>query len=348
MAPMPHHLIAPLLIALALLTGGAAGAQTVDPFEHGWTLDNAASRLQFASVKNDRVAENNRFLELSGSIAPDGAVRLAVDLETVDTGIDIRNVRLRFIFFETFLFREALVTTQLDAAAAAVLAREPEITVELPFMLTLHGVQQAYTTSVDVVRLDFDRILVRSAAPIAVPMEPFGLDGGRLQLESTANVEILPLVFVTFDLVFQRNTRGTRPPTATQVEMASATGQMSRPECLARISALSRLGDIGFDGDGADLLPRSERTLEKLHEIASRCSAVRIEIGGHVDDRGGANSQRKLSAARAQAVADALAERGISGDQLVVVGYGAARPIVPNTSDENRAQNRRIEFRMLN
>ena len=345
---MRHRSLISLLFAWLALATGTAVAQSVDPFEHGWTLDSAASTLRFATVKNDRVAENNRFAELSGSIGPDGSVRLGVDLETVDTGIDIRNVRLRFIFFETFLFREAVVTTQLDAAAAAVLAREPELTIELPFTLALHGVEQQFKASVNAVRLDFDRIAVRSMAPIAIPMEPFGLDGGRLQLQSTANVEILPLVFVTFDLEFQRNARGTRPPTAAITQVAAQTGQMSRPECLARISALSRLGDIGFESDSATLLARSNRTMEKLYDIANRCSAHRIEIGGHMDDSGSAQGQRRLSTERAQAVADVLTAQGIPKDRLVVVGYGGARPIVPNTSDENRAQNRRIEFRMLN
>ena len=128
---------------------------------------------------------------------------------------------------------------------------------------------------------------------------------------------------------------------------------MSRPECLARISALSRLGDIGFDDTGFDdagttLAPRSARTLDKLHDIATRCAAYRIEIAGHVADDGSTARQRDISTARAQAVADALIARGIASDRLVVAGYGGARPIVPNTSDENRAQNRRIEFRLLN
>lgn len=344
--PGPRLPILRLLLALVLLAGPAS-AQESDPFEHGWTLDGAASSLRFASVKNDRVAEDSGFTGLSGSISPEGNVRLAVDLESVETGIDIRNVRLRFIFFETFLFRESVVSARLEAAALTALARTPHHRLDQTVTLSLHGVEQDFDVPLDITLLEFDRVAVRSRTPVPVPMEPFGLDAGRSQLESTAEVEILPLVFVTFELVFQRNKPGTRPPTATATQVvASAEGPMSRPECLARISALSRLGDIGFD-DGATLAPRSERTLERLFGIASRCGAYRIEIGGHTGDSGSAEHQRSLSRARAQAVADALTGQGIAPEQLVVVGYGAQRPIVPNTSAENRAQNGRIEFRLL-
>ena len=95
MVQMPALRRFTLALALALLAAALPGPVPAqgghDPFEHGWTLDPDASRLRFASVKNDRVAEDNGFTALSGQITPDGEIRLAVDLETVETGIDIRN-----------------------------------------------------------------------------------------------------------------------------------------------------------------------------------------------------------------------------------------------------------------
>ncbi|MEM8732371.1 MAG: OmpA family protein [Pseudomonadota bacterium] len=329
-------------------TPAARLGQGVDPFEHGWTLDEAASVLRFATVKNQQVAESNRFATLAGSISNTGRARLKIDLESVDTGIDIRNVRLRFMFFETFLYRNAEVTTDLDPSVLAELARTPRLTVTQRVNLSLHGAELAFEVPLRINLVDFDRVEVSSSIPLPVQMDPFDLDAGRNQLENAANVAILPLVFVTFDLVFQRNRPGTRPPSAQATEVAAQSGPMSRPECMARVSALSRLSDIAFADTTANLAPRSDRTLDRLREIAGRCAAYRIEIGGHTDDTSGADDQRRLSRARAQAVADALTREGIQDTQLVVVGYGSSRPIVPNTTEANRSQNNRIEFRLLN
>lgn len=335
-------------IPLVWIAHTLSAQPVIDPFEHGWTLDGATSTLGFTSVKNDLIGEHSQFTELSGQIDPQGQVRLSIDLETVQTGIDIRDVRLRFIFFETFLYRDAIVTTQLEAAALTALAQTPEVVLDLAFTLSLHGIEQAFDAKVRVTRQDFDRVAVRSTAPIIIPMDAFDLDAGRAQLESTASVEILPMIFVDFDLVFQRNARGTRPPRATATQITSTGAEMRPAECLARISALSRLGNIAFQEGSDQLRGQSTGTLDRLYDIASRCTDVRIEIGGHLDDAGSPNAQRSLSTRQAQAVADVMVERGIPADRLVVVGYGAARPIAPNTNAENRAQNRRIEFRMLN
>ena len=232
MVQMPALRRFALALALALLVAALPGPVPAqgghDPFEHGWTLDPDASRLRFASVKNDRVAEDNGFTALSGQITPDGEIRLAVDLETVETGIDIRNVRLRFIFFETYLYREAVITARLAEADLATLGLDRHLALTLPVTLSLHGAEQAFDVPLDITLLDHDRVAVHAMTPVAVPMAPFGLDGGRAQLESTANVKILPLVFVTFELVFQRNAPGTRPPEPGQTILAARGAEMSR------------------------------------------------------------------------------------------------------------------------
>ena len=84
-----------LITALAapLVAQSPRTTQAIDPFEHGWTLNAGSSRLGFATVKNDRIAENNRFATLSGRIEPDGQVRLAFPLELA-LDIDLGYVEL--------------------------------------------------------------------------------------------------------------------------------------------------------------------------------------------------------------------------------------------------------------
>ena len=112
-----------------------------------------------------------------------------------------------------------------------------------------------------------------------------------------------------------------------------------------------RLQNINFETGKADLKPESFPTLDVVGHACSRSGrSCKIEIGGHTDDVGGAAAEPKLSQARAQSVLDYLKGKypAIDATRFTVKGYGEDKPLVPNTSDENRAKNRRVEFTVLN
>jgi len=69
-----------------------------------------------------------------------------------------------------------------------------------------------------------------------------------------------------------------------------------------------------------------------------------LEIGGHTDDVGKADYNMKLSGERAAAVVQWLVAHGVAASRLSSHGYGDTQPLVKNTSDENRAKNRRVEL----
>jgi OOP family OmpA-OmpF porin len=75
---------------------------------------------------------------------------------------------------------------------------------------------------------------------------------------------------------------------------------------------------------------------------------VRIEIGGHTDSDGSEADNQKLSEDRAMAVAGYIAKAGVDAGRLSAKGFGEAKPVAENTTPEGKAQNRRIEFRVLN
>ena len=80
-------------------------------------------------------------------------------------------------------------------------------------------------------------------------------------------------------------------------------------------------------------------------EYAQQGKIVLIE--GHTDDLGNDDSNLKLSMKRAEKIRQLMLSGGVSDDQLSVIGFGEDKPLVPNTSDKNRAVNRRIEFKIF-
>jgi len=96
------------------------------------------------------------------------------------------------------------------------------------------------------------------------------------------------------------------------------------------------------------ILRRSYPVLEAVQttlEENPRITKIRIE--GHTDDRGSDSYNQRLSESRASAIMRYLVEAGIDPDRLVAVGYGEARPIDDNGTEEGRERNRRVEFTIL-
>jgi outer membrane protein OmpA-like peptidoglycan-associated protein len=80
-------------------------------------------------------------------------------------------------------------------------------------------------------------------------------------------------------------------------------------------------------------------------EYAQQGKIVLIE--GHTDDVGTEDSNLKLSMKRAEKIRELMLSGGVSDDVISVIGFGEAQPIVPNNSTQNRAVNRRIEFKVF-
>ena len=210
---MPN--LRPLALAAALALGLAACAQqapdkptdaaTAPLTEGDWTLDAAGSRLTYVSIKAGEVAETNRFPRLSGSVAPDGTASLEIDLASVDTGADIRDERMRDIFFEVADNPKAAVTAKLDPAAFAGLAVGQSRIRPLKASVTIKGVTSDVATEVLVTRVAENRVTVVPTAPVIISTDMFGLTDELGELRALAQLpSITPAVPVTFMLAFKR------------------------------------------------------------------------------------------------------------------------------------------------
>ena len=107
------------------------------------------------------------------------------------------------------------------------------------------------------------------------------------------------------------------------------------------------LNNIFFEQNSVELEAKSIAELDKLISFMQLNSTAVLELGGHTDDVGSDEANIELSRKRAKAVYDYILTGGISNTKLKYKGYGETKPLVPNTNDENRAKNRRIEFKVL-
>jgi outer membrane protein OmpA-like peptidoglycan-associated protein len=105
------------------------------------------------------------------------------------------------------------------------------------------------------------------------------------------------------------------------------------------------LNNILFEFNESTLLESSFAELNKVCKILTESSNLSVEIVGHTDSIGNAEYNEILSMKRAISVREYLVSKGISASRINCSGMGATKPLLPNTTEENRAKNRRIEFK---
>ena len=190
-------------IALAACT--QAPAEPTPLIEGAWSVDSDASTLSYVSVKSGEIAEANSISGLSGSVAPDGAATIEIDLSTVETGVDIRNERMRDLFFQVADYPTASVSATLDPAAFEALSVGESTVQPLKATLSVKGVEAPVETEVSVTRVAEDRVLAVSTSPVIIYADALELTGGLAQLQELAGLpSITPAVPVTFSLAFER------------------------------------------------------------------------------------------------------------------------------------------------
>lgn len=107
-----------------------------------------------------------------------------------------------------------------------------------------------------------------------------------------------------------------------------------------------------FDSGRAELREAANATLERVAQVLASVPNRNFLVAGHTDNipigrRNRYESNWELSAARGVAVVRFLAEHGMSAERLAAAGYADTQPVASNSSEEGRAQNRRIEIIVL-
>lgn len=127
----------------------------------------------------------------------------------------------------------------------------------------------------------------------------------------------------------------------------SGGAQLTAEACQAELNRLTASNIIRFETGEATIQDHSHGFLDRIARIAQHCGEARLEISGHTDSDGSEADNLALSDRRARAVVDFMTAAGIAADRLVAVGHGEGRPLASNETDEGKATNRRIEFRVI-
>ena len=174
-------------LAVVLLVGTTFSAQA------NWYLDGESSRLSFVSTKNANVSEVQRFLVLHGKVDPNGRAEVEVELDSINSGIPLRDERMRNQLFEIKTFPEALISAQINLQPINDLAPGAQLELRLPLSVTLHGKTQTYSAELLATRLDDRRFQVVTLEPVVLHAEDFELAPGVAALRKAAGLASISL-----------------------------------------------------------------------------------------------------------------------------------------------------------
>ena len=143
-------LLALTLFAVAM---GAGSARAQDFLNQEWVLNPRLSNVYMQTVKNNAVFETLQFTAVEGNVSKNAEVTVKIELNSIETGTDVRNVRMRFLLFETYKFPYAEISAKLDKTKLRALATETRLSYPLTFTVGMHGVVKEFKSVVWVTRI---------------------------------------------------------------------------------------------------------------------------------------------------------------------------------------------------
>ncbi len=121
-----------------------------------------------------------------------------------------------------------------------------------------------------------------------------------------------------------------------------------RPGVVVKKNEIALRRQVSFATGSEEILPNSEPILFEVADALLRNPDLElVEIQGHTDNRGERELNTRLSQQRAETVQRWLIQHGVEPARLTAKGYGSTRPIAPNITQQNRARNRRVQFKII-
>jgi outer membrane protein OmpA-like peptidoglycan-associated protein len=113
-------------------------------------------------------------------------------------------------------------------------------------------------------------------------------------------------------------------------------------QCQAQLAELSAHNAILFQSGAAIIADGATTELDAFAQVLLLCPDAVVDVEGHTDSDGDDNLNLALSVARAEAVVNALIERGVAPSRLYAIGYGETQPVAENDTSDGKRRNRRI------
>jgi outer membrane protein OmpA-like peptidoglycan-associated protein len=107
------------------------------------------------------------------------------------------------------------------------------------------------------------------------------------------------------------------------------------------------LRGVNFDFNKSNIRPDARPILDEAVSTLKEYKQITLSVDGHTDSIGTDQYNQKLSQRRAKSVADYLAKGGIDAKRMTEKGFGESQPVASNDTAEGRAQNRRVELKIL-
>jgi len=211
----------------------------------------------------------------------------------------------------------------------------------------------------DITSLDFSHATALFKAAASVPDFGLAVKGDTITLTGTAGSgdqqeaieQAANAAWPNLNIVDTMGTNGpvtsSGPPSpapASPAPASPAPAPTGAATACANLSTdIKALGPITFPTNGFSLTPADEQTLNHVADKLKACASAKVTINGYTDNTGNDAINMPLSANRANAVADYLIARGVTGDQLMAKGLGA-NPVADNGGPDGQAKNRRVEI----
>lgn len=168
------------------------------------TLNPHLSNLHFISIKKNQIIEVNRFKVFSVSVSESGLFQVTIDLRSVDTGIPIRDARIKEHVFETNRFSQALFQGKLNPKLYKDLKSGQYINTILKGTLQFHGFNHPLSMGVNITRLADGQYHVVNTHPVIISGQWYQLNKGIEKLKQIAKLNAINFSFpVSFDLYLQ-------------------------------------------------------------------------------------------------------------------------------------------------
>lgn len=133
------------------------------------------------------------------------------------------------------------------------------------------------------------------------------------------------------------------------IEGTTDNNELEKNFSLVPINSESiiKLDNLIFASGRAEISSSSYSELDELAKLLQEKKKMKVQLEGHTDFAGNAESNFKLSEERVEAVKQYLTEKGVKKNRIQLKAFGGTQPITEDRSPEGRRKNRRVEVRII-